>query len=62
VGEAGLLVEPNDPAAIRAAMQSVIEDDALAERLADWGLRRAAEFSWNRCAAEHAALYRRLAE
>ncbi len=62
VGEAGLLVEPNDPAAIRAAMESVIEDDALAERLAHLGTRRAAEFSWNRCAAEHAALYRRLVE
>jgi glycosyltransferase involved in cell wall biosynthesis len=60
VGDAGLLVNPNDPPAIRAAMQSVIEDDALAERLAGLGQRRATEFSWDRCAAAHAALYRRL--
>jgi O-antigen biosynthesis alpha-1,3-rhamnosyltransferase len=62
VGDAGLLIEPNDPAAIRGAMRAVLEDEGAAARLAEAGLRRAAEFSWERCAAAHAALYRKLGE
>ncbi len=62
VADAGLLVDPHDPAAISAAMQAVLEDRTLADRLNQAGRRRAAEFSWGRCAAEHAALYRRVAE
>lgn len=58
VGKAGLLIDPNDPAEIAEAMRRVIEEDGLAGDLAERGLIRGREFSWARCAAAHAAIYR----
>jgi len=48
VGEAGLLFDPTDPAAIARCIERVLTDDALAERLSDLGLARAATFTWDR--------------
>lgn len=61
VGDAGLLVEPTDPAAITDAIESVLTDPALAERLSIAGQERAATFTWERGArlteaSFHAAL------
>lgn len=42
-GRAGLLVPPEDPAALAAAMIAVLTDDALAERLRAAGRARAAD-------------------
>jgi len=59
-GDAALLFDPSDPAAIRAAIERLLGDAALRERLRSAGLARAAEFSWERCARETAAVYARV--
>jgi glycosyltransferase involved in cell wall biosynthesis len=58
-GDAALLFDPADPAAIRAAIERLLGDAALRERLRSAGLARAAQFSWERCASETAAVYER---
>lgn len=58
-GDAALLFDPADPAAIRTAIERLLGDAALRERLRAAGLERAATFSWERCAAETAAVYER---
>lgn len=59
VGDAGLLVNPNDEADLTDSMRRVIEDPALAVTLSEKGIARSARFSWRLCAAKHAAIYRR---
>lgn len=58
VGDAGLLVDPTDADALCAAMLKMIEDAGLREELGRRGLERAAGFSWERCAAQTAEVYR----
>jgi glycosyltransferase involved in cell wall biosynthesis len=48
VGDAALLVDPLDAAAIAEAMRRVLTDPALQEDLRQRGLNRAGEFSWDR--------------
>ncbi|MEM1067109.1 MAG: glycosyltransferase, partial [Pseudomonadota bacterium] len=46
-GETGLIVPPRDPGALAAAMDRVIDDPALAERLGQAGHDHSeAHFSW----------------
>jgi glycosyltransferase involved in cell wall biosynthesis len=45
-GDAALLVDPDDPSAIAAAIERVLTDEALAGRLRLKGLQRASHFSW----------------
>ena len=61
VGEAGLLVNPDDPAALAKGMLQVMEDADLRNVLVRRGITRAAEFSWERCARETLEVYRELA-
>jgi glycosyltransferase involved in cell wall biosynthesis len=56
VGEAGLLVDPADPAAIAAALERLLTDAGLRQALAQAGPPRAARFSWARCARETRAV------
>ncbi len=58
-GDAALLFDPADPAAIRAAIERLLGDAELRERLRTAGLARAATFSWERTARETAAAYER---
>lgn len=51
VGEAGLLVNPDDVADIANAMAALLTDPARAARLSALGRRRAQQFSWDCCAA-----------
>jgi glycosyltransferase involved in cell wall biosynthesis len=46
VGEAGILVDPDDRKALSAAMERVLTDAATRCRLADAGVRRSAAFTW----------------
>jgi alpha-1,3-rhamnosyl/mannosyltransferase len=55
-GDAALLVDPYDEAAIAGALERVLTDPGLAADLGERGRRRAAEFSWERCARETRAL------
>jgi len=50
VGEAGLLVDPRDTAAISAAMQRYNSDSNLRESMIHKGKRQAATFTWGRAA------------
>lgn len=52
VGDAGLLVDPEDPGAIADAVERVLADEQLAARLRSAGLARAAGFTWQRTARE----------
>jgi glycosyltransferase involved in cell wall biosynthesis len=59
-GVSGFLAAAGDAEAIGASMARVLTDVALAERLREAGLRRAAEFSTERTAEATLALYRRV--
>ncbi len=52
VGDAGILVNPNDPDAIGEAMRQMIEDRALADQLRDRGLKRAKQSKWGEAARQ----------
>lgn len=57
VGDAGLLVDPTEPAALAAALKKVLQDTSLQEQLRARGLERAASFSWERAAHETRAVF-----
>ena len=58
-GDAALIFEPENVDAIRDAIERLLGDAALAERLRDAGRAQAASFSWERCAELTAASYER---
>jgi starch synthase len=61
-GETGLLVQPDDPAALAGAINSLVSDQARATAMGQLGRSRAAaEFSWASIAAQTADLYAELA-
>jgi glycosyltransferase involved in cell wall biosynthesis len=60
-GDAALLVDPLDDAAIAAAALRILSDAALAERLAARGQAHAAPFTWERAAAQTLDIYREAA-
>ena len=60
-GDAALLVDPRDPAAIGAALTRLLSDPALADDLRTRGHARAAAFSWERTARETLGLLRAIA-
>ncbi len=57
-GDAALLVDPREPAALARAILDVLEDETLRRRLREAGLRRATAFTWSRAAAATANVYR----
>lgn len=57
VGDAGLLVAPDDPAAVADAAEQVLTDPALAASMRERGLARARQFTWERTAAGTLAVY-----
>jgi glycosyltransferase involved in cell wall biosynthesis len=59
-GDAALLVDPYDIAALADAMRRVLEDSALAAALRVKGLERARQFTWERTARETIAVYERV--
>lgn len=60
VGDAAILVEPNDIAGITAQLLRVTGDVSLQTELRTRGLQRAALFSWERCAAQVWQVYREI--
>jgi glycosyltransferase involved in cell wall biosynthesis len=62
VGEAGVLVSPDDPAAWGDAMADLMEDDEMRSRLAKLGTERARAFTWTRSADVLEDAYRRALE
>lgn len=57
-GGAALLVDPNDPADIAAALRAVATDPTLANQLSDKGRERAKALDWRAFAAANLAVYR----
>jgi glycosyltransferase involved in cell wall biosynthesis len=57
VGDAGLLVDPLDPADIMKGMERLARDPGLAEELRAKGMRRASSFTWEGAAARIIRLY-----
>jgi len=61
-GETGLLVPPDDPEALAAALNTVLRDPDRAQAMGQAGRKRAvAEFGWPAIAAQTADLYAELA-
>jgi alpha-1,3-rhamnosyl/mannosyltransferase len=60
VGDAGVKIDAQDERALREALQRLDEDDAFRTARAAASLRQAARFSWQRCAAETLAIYRKV--
>jgi alpha-1,3-rhamnosyl/mannosyltransferase len=57
VGDAGLMVDPDDVDAMRESLRELLEDRVRAAELGERGLARAQTFSWDRCARETFAVY-----
>lgn len=60
VGDAGLLVSPDNEEEWTEAMYRLINDSALRQILSEKGLRRAAQFSWEKAARQHLEVYHRV--
>jgi glycosyltransferase involved in cell wall biosynthesis len=59
-GGAAVEIDPDDIVELAEAMQGVLNDERLQQQLRHKGLERVAEFSWERCARETVAVYRRM--
>ncbi len=60
VGDAGLMVDPDDVDGLRERLRQLLEDRAFADSLGQLGLVRAQTFSWERCAQETFAVYQKV--
>ena len=60
VGDAGLLVDPDDAGSIADALRCLLTDSALRNALRDAGLARAAMFTWRRTAEIVREVYARV--
>jgi glycosyltransferase involved in cell wall biosynthesis len=59
-GGAALLVDPEDPRSLVAAMERLIDDDVLREDLVRRGPVRARQWTWQRTAEATVAVYRKV--
>lgn len=57
VGDAGILFDPHDTAALVSALEAVLGNVQLREELREKGLRRVREFSWEKTARKTLAVY-----
>jgi glycosyltransferase involved in cell wall biosynthesis len=58
-GDAALLFDPDDQAAVTGALRRLLEDRELAQQLGRRGVERAREFTWERTARGTLAAYQR---
>lgn len=58
LGDAGLLVEPEDADGLAGAMERMLYDARLAAQAVAWGFRRASAFSWEAAAVALQGAYR----
>jgi glycosyltransferase involved in cell wall biosynthesis len=58
VGSAGILVEPDDAEGLAAAIERVLDDEALSRQMTEAGVARAAQFTWDSSAERLYAAYR----
>jgi glycosyltransferase involved in cell wall biosynthesis len=62
VGDAALLVDPEDEEALIVALWRLVTDDDLWAELREKGLRRARAFSWEKTARRTLEVYRRVVD
>jgi glycosyltransferase involved in cell wall biosynthesis len=62
VGDAAVLVDPNDVRAIAAAAYDVVTNPTLAQTLRAKGLERAKAFTWEKCARETLGVFERVVD
>ncbi len=60
VGDAALMVNPNDPEELAVALHRVLTDDNLYDELREKGLQRASSFSWDTAAQLTLDVYRKV--
>jgi glycosyltransferase involved in cell wall biosynthesis len=60
VGDAAIYFDPNSAEELRTALDRVVTTDTLTADLRERGYRRIREFSWDKCAAETAQIYREI--
>lgn len=60
VGDAGVYFDPTSPDELRAAVERVATTEGLQADLRRRGYLRVSEFSWDKCAAETARIYREI--
>lgn len=60
LGEAALLVDPHDERGFAAAIEAVLTRPQLRAKLVQAGTAQAARYSWEKCAAQTAGVYRRV--
>ncbi len=58
VGDSGVFIDPEDPDDIARALQRVLTEESLRDRMRELGLERASRFSWKRVAQETLDVYR----
>ena len=61
LGDAGLLLDPDDTTGWCDALTRVVNDEDLRRQLAERGLARASQFTWERTARMTMNVYRRIA-
>lgn len=61
VGDAGLMVDPDDVGGMCDSLALLLEDEATSQRMAELGVARAQTFSWDRCAQETLGVYQHVA-
>ena len=57
VGDAGILVDPQDARAMAGALIAVCTEDPLHDELSERALKQAEKFSWEKCARETVEAY-----
>ena len=59
VGEAGLLVDPNNVKQISGSISVLYSNKKMKEELSEKGLERGKFFTWDKCAAQSLAVYQK---
>ena len=59
-GDAALLVDPIDVAAISDGLNKLVNDEALRQQLVQKGLKRSTEFAWEKAVEETWKVYQEL--
>ncbi|MDF2932983.1 MAG: glycosyltransferase family 1 protein [Chryseobacterium sp.] len=62
VGNAGIVLNPNDVESLGETMLNLYKDDNLRAFYSQKGLERSQMFSWEKCADEHVEIYKKIAE
>lgn len=60
VGDAGIMVDPDDVDTMQERLRQLLEDRTFADELGQRGLVRSQTFSWDRCARETFSVYRKV--